>query len=115
MTIEAQLKAIHEELVKLNGKFEHIGQVVDRPQLGDAKDAVMVSSKPAKAEKSAKGKDEEPRPAIPYDKLSAAVKGKAAKHRAAVVEVLGSYGVKNAQELKPEQYAEVLAKIEAIK
>ena len=102
MTIEAQLKSIHEELVKLNAHFEHIG--------------VATSDKPAaapKAEKKAEEKSDAG--AIPYDKLSAAIKGKAKTHRAAVVEVLASHGVKNAQELKPEQYAEVLGKIEAIK
>lgn len=52
-------------------------------------------------------------PAIPYEKVGTAIQNLVAKDRSKAVAVLASLGVKKGTELKPEQYADALARLEA--
>jgi hypothetical protein len=124
MTIEAKLDAVIEQLKILNGKFEHIGGALPAGHNDDAERAAhqagrKVTSVPPAAPKPEKQPAAQ-KPAakaegVSYDVLKAAIQSRAKTHRPALLKILEGYQVKSAQELRPEQYAEVLAKVEAIK
>jgi hypothetical protein len=136
MTLEAKLDAVIEELKMVNAKLAHIGVAAAAPQgqanvqevlpaeRGDkpadipAPSNATAAAAPAKAKAQGKKTDTQA-PAAPapvsYDTVKAAVqKAVAGGKRDAVVALLGTYGAKNAQELKPEQYAEALAKLDKL-
>lgn len=52
-------------------------------------------------------------PAVEYKQVSDAITRLAAQNRAAAVEILASFGVKRGPDLKTEQYADALAKLQA--
>jgi len=69
-------------------------------------------TKPAKEEPKAEEPASPPEPADPvtYEQVAAAITAVAAKHgRQGALDVLGRFGAKSGKELKPEQYAEVVA------
>lgn len=136
MTIEALLTEIRDELKLLNNKMAHIGGAVSAPatqgapttqEVPPAQPAtpvqapapVQATAAPNAVKATARGKKSDAPAAsapIAYDTVKAAVqKAVAAGKRDAVVKLLATFdGAKNAQELKPEQYAQALEQLAAL-
>jgi len=114
MPIEAILIEIRDELRPLNARMAHIGGAApaDAPAAPKTTKGKQVE-KPAEAPAApAKASDAVK---LDYPTVSAAVKAKViAGKREPVVTLLKAYGVGHAQELKPEQYAEFLDKLNAL-
>lgn len=75
-----------------------------------------VAAPAPKAEASAPAAAPTPAPAAPtvsYEAVGVAIQSLVAKNRAKAVEILASFGAKKGPELKPEQYADALAKFTA--
>lgn len=74
---------------------------------------------PKKAKKAAKPMGEAPppstkdTPAVEYKQVADAITLLVSRDRPKAVEILSGFGVKKGPELKPEQYADVLAQIQA--
>lgn len=131
MSLEQALAANTAAIEKLTALLAHPATVISPQPIGSAQPTspADVGQAPA-ADRPRRGRPptaatpvptEQPKstppadaPAVKYEDVRAAVLGLAEKkgHTAAVA-VLAGLGVKSAKELKPEQYAEALAKCQA--
>ena len=113
MSLEAAIQENTAALKQLIGLFGHIGQAVAPA----APSTPPADVQPAKDE--AKPTTPAPKEAggVKYDDVkAAALKLAATKGKAVLMEVYGAFGVDHGSKLKPEQFADVLAKLqEALK
>ena len=131
MSLEQALAANTAAIEKLTALLAHPATVISPQPIGSAQPtppadlpAAAATDKPRRGRPPAAASPapaEQPKipasidaPAVKYEDVRAAVLGLAEKkgHTAAVA-VLAGLGVKSAKELKPEQYAEALAKCQA--
>ena len=116
MTIEALLTEIRDELRILNSKMAHIGGASDALAEAPKTEAPKAPKAPKQTPPAAPAAPAAaPAEKLEYPVVSAAVKAKVTGgKRDAVLKLLASYNIGHAQELKPEQYAEFLGKINAL-
>jgi hypothetical protein len=115
--------SLESAIAELNANIVKLIAVLSDP----TKPIKPAASKPAEASPPASPKAETPPaspaapkaetpPAVTYDAVKAALLGLGAvKGRDSITAVLKTFGVANGPALKPEQYADVLAAIDAAK
>ena len=104
----AENTAVMKELVELLRS----GAAAPPPSIEEPKKA-RKAAKPVGEAPPPKEELEQPPPAIEYKQVGDAITRLVAKDRAKAVEILASFGVKRGPDLKPEQYADVLAQLQA--
>ena len=121
MSLEEALKANTEAVLALTAVLKGaklVGGSVSSD--GSQTTKVEVPATPPKADKPKAEKKEEKKPEAapavvhpPYDDVRAAVNALAKVDKAKAVEIIKSFGVEKAQDAKPEQYADLIARLKA--
>ena len=111
MYLEETLQEILAELRTLNARFDHVGVAVATAS-PSAPPAHKVPPQ-VQAAKAVKPETKAPTVELTYDKdvKPALTKVVMTKGRDALTALLKDFGVENGQQLKPEQFADVLVRI----